>query len=189
MKKVLMASAMLACMSGAAMAATVNDLVDFNGGDSTGGSVKTYTEAGFSFYDSRIVGGPCAETGADKCAALNPHEVTVLTYGDGETFDLTSVWFTLLGKSKDGSNALSIYDTLDPTHRYDFTQPDYAHNEDYIVGLDFFGVTSITFESAGTSNKGNARFDFVSAVPVPAGGLLLLAALGGLAGLRRRKTV
>ena len=188
MKKVLLASAMLACLSGASMAATVNDLVDFNGGTSTGGSVKTYTEDGFRFFDSRIVGGPCAEPGADKCAALNPHEVTVLTFGQGDAFDLTSVWFTLLGKSKDGSNSLSIYDTLDPTHRFDFTQPTYAHNEEYNVGLDFFGVTSITFESTGTSDKGNARFDFVSTVPVPAGGLLLLAALGGLAALRRRKS-
>jgi len=89
-------------------------------------------------------------------------------------------------------NALSIFDTLNPNHRFDFTQPDFAHNQAYTEGLDFFGVTSITFESGGTGNKGNARFDFVagtpvSPIPLPAGGLLLVAALGGIAALRRRK--
>ena len=176
------------------MAVTVNDVVDFNGGTTSGGQIKTYQEDGFSFFDARIVGGPCAEDGADKCAALNPNEMTVLTFGDGDAFDLTSVWFTLLGKGPNEGNSLSIYETLDPTNRVDLTQADFDHNQEYIVGLDFFGVTSITFESTGTDDKGNVRFDFVadtvtpSPIPLPAGGLLLLAALGGLAGLRRRKT-
>ena len=51
----------------------------------------------------------------------------------------------------------------------------------------FSDVTSITFTSTG----GNVRFDDLgipSAVPLPAAGLLLLGALGGLTVMRKRKT-
>jgi hypothetical protein len=51
------------------------------------------------------------------------------------------------------------------------------------------GTSTLFFEAAGSDNQGPV-IDNVSlaAVPVPAGGLLLLGALGGLAALRRRKT-
>ena len=49
----------------------------------------------------------------------------------------------------------------------------------------------LTFAANGTNNSLGGFIDNVSiaAVPVPAGGLLLLGALGGLAALRRRKSV
>jgi hypothetical protein len=49
---------------------------------------------------------------------------------------------------------------------------------------------SLFFDATGTSNSLGGLIDGVSlaAVPVPAGGLLLLGALGGLAALRRRKS-
>ncbi|WP_209509842.1 MULTISPECIES: VPLPA-CTERM sorting domain-containing protein [unclassified Ruegeria] len=49
---------------------------------------------------------------------------------------------------------------------------------------------NLVFSWAGVANTGgNVGFDFdVAAVPLPAGGLLLLTALGGLAVARRRKT-
>lgn len=180
-------------VGGVADAATVNATIDFVGGTSTGGAIKTYTEDGYQFYDSRIVGGPCQFAGADKCAALNPHEVTVLTRVDGGAFDLTSIWFYLNGKVKDGSNGLSIFDTNNVAHLFDFIQPTYLHNIGYTAALDFIGVTSITFDSFGTSDKGNARFDTLAVsytvpatVPVPAAGFLLVGALGALGALRRR---
>lgn len=49
---------------------------------------------------------------------------------------------------------------------------------------------NLVFSWAGTQPvNGNIQFDFdVAAVPLPAGGLLLLTALGGLVMVRRRKT-
>ena len=190
------------CFGTTLSAATIN----FTDGTTTGGSVKTYTEGGFQFYDARIVGGPCEVAGADKCAALNPHEVTVLTRVGGGVFDFTSIWFYLNGKASDGTNALAIFDTNNTAHRYDLTQPAYTHNTGYTVALDFTNVTSITFDSGGVcipkgkkandcKDQGNARFDTavlsydVAEVPLPAGGILLAGALAGLGALRRRKAL
>lgn len=52
------------------------------------------------------------------------------------------------------------------------------------------GNYNLKFAAGGTNNSLGGFVDNVSiaAVPVPAGGLLLLGALGGLAALRRRKT-
>lgn len=156
--------------------------VSFDGGPN--GPQTPYIEAGYSFDYARIVGGPCD---AGDCAALNQGETSVLTQVGGGTFDFTSIWFYLNGKG--GGNLLSIFDTNDTTHRYDLTQADYNTNTGYDIGLDFLNVASITFLSGG--DKGNARFDSLgltpSAVPLPAGGLLLMGALAGLAALRRRK--
>ena len=184
-------------------AATVNSVVDFNDGTSSGGPIKTYVEDGFSFYDARIVGGPCEFPGADKCAALNKHEATILTRIGGGMFDLTSIWFYLNGKSEDLTNSLVIFDTNNTSNRVELTQADYAHNTGHTVALSFLGVTSITFESGGSilfdekgkelKDQGNARFDTAGLsyelppVPLPAAGWMMIAGLGGLAALRRRK--
>lgn len=52
------------------------------------------------------------------------------------------------------------------------------------------GDYALVFTANGTNNSLGGFIDNVSiaAIPVPAGGLLLLGALAGLAGLRRRKT-
>jgi len=188
-------------------AVTVNDTIDFNDGTLTGSNIKTYTEDDYQFYDARIVGGPCEVSGADKCAALNKHEKTVLTRKDGGAFDLTSLWFYLNGKAEDLTNALAVFDTNNQSHRFDLTQAVYEHNVGHTVALDFFGVTSITFSSGGTLNctdkkgkvepckdQGNARFDTAklshpAPVPLPASGLLLVGAIAGVASLRKRRSL
>lgn len=200
------AAASFALAEGAS-AATVT--VDFNDGitKNLGGGVKEYIEDGYRFYDARIVGGPCAGSGPDKCAALNPKEMTVLTRVDGKAFDLTSIWFYLNGKAEDGSNSFSIYETDNVSNIVSFTQPTYEHNQGYTAAVSFLNVFSITFESAFAcpietvkstkvkecKDQGNARFDNVvlsttpSEVPLPAAGLLLVGAVGALGVMRRRK--
>ena len=53
------------------------------------------------------------------------------------------------------------------------------------------GTYTLFFDATGRANGYGGLLDGVaiSAVPVPAGGLLLLGALGGLAALRRRKSI
>ena len=174
--------ALAALLAAAGISGANASTVSFDGGPN--GPRTPYVENGYSFDYARIVGGPCD---VGDCAALNQGETSVLTQVGGGSFDFTSVWFYLNGKG--GGNLLSIFDTNDATHRYDLTQASYATNVGYDIALDFLGVTSISFLSG--SNKGNARFDSLglspSAVPVPAGGLLLFGAIAGLAALRRRK--
>lgn len=186
------ATAVSVCMAPlVANAATVNDTIDFSSGVLTGGGIKTYIEDGYQFYDARIVGGPCEIAGADNCAALNINEITVLTRVDGGVFSLTSLWFYLNGKANDLTNALAVYDTNNTAHRFNFTQALFGNNGGHTVTLDFTGVSSITFSS---SDGGNARFDtarlsHMAAVPLPASGLMLIGAFGGVAALRRRKSI
>jgi hypothetical protein len=57
-------------------------------------------------------------------------------------------------------------------------------------GSLFSGVTRVEFSSNGngTSRYDNFGVSYMSAVPLPAAGLLLLGALGGLGVARRRKS-
>ncbi len=53
------------------------------------------------------------------------------------------------------------------------------------VAFDFQGGSGLFL---GRSETSTASITGISIVPLPAGGLLLLSALGGIAALRRRKT-
>jgi hypothetical protein len=58
-------------------------------------------------------------------------------------------------------------------------------------GASFVTVSNLTFDEVRFVSNSNS-FEFLgvsAAVPLPAGGLLLIGAIGGLAALRRRKTV
>jgi hypothetical protein len=56
-----------------------------------------------------------------------------------------------------------------------------------LSGIIFDTVRFTTWAKAGSFEFSNLRSVAVSTVPLPAGGMLLLAGLGGLAALRRRK--
>lgn len=203
MYRYLFAAASICFGAAPVYAATVTATIDFTSGSvvNAGGGVKNYIEDDFVFYDARIVGGPCADTGADKCAALNKNEVTRLEQKDGLAFDLSSIWFYLNGKAEDTTNALRIYDALNPSNVVLLNQATYAHNTGYDVPLGFVDVTALIFESGGSlfgksKDQGNARFDSLKlsyrvpdqppTVPLPASFPLLLGAVGAFF-VKRRK--
>ena len=175
----LTAAALLAMAGTAASAATIT----FDG-MSSGTNVQT---GDFVFSDLRVVSGNCA---AGRCGAENDNESTVLSTISGSVFDVSSMWFQLLGRGNGNAMTLS---TDKNTIGYDFASPNYQHNTGYTLNLadamfngDFSGISWL---SIATSGGGNIRFDNlqVAPVPLPAAGLMLLAGVGGLAALRRRK--
>lgn len=195
MKKLLAALAMSTAMlaSHAAVAATV----DFTDAQPQGGGI--YAEDGLSFDDIRIVNGNCDAISGKGCGAFNDNETSVLTQIGGGEFTLTSFWYQLLGKGRGGkknfvTNTFTVTSNLGGI--LNFAANLVGHNDGgHVVDLTtlnlFQNVTSLTFS---TNGGGNVRLDDLaidgpSPVPLPAAGLMLLAGLGGLAALRKRKTI
>ncbi len=91
---------------------------------------------------------------------------------------------------------VNVFDTLTNTLLATLTggeKNDINKTGGYTFGaLDYTGK-SLTFVTAGAPDDNDIDFAFaganVAAVPLPAGGLLLLTAIGGLAVARRRKAV
>ena len=162
--------------------ATIEDgaTLDFTDAGAQGGG--TYAEDGLIFgTDVRIVDGNCTSSSGPECGALNRNETTTLTSITAELFSLDSIWFKALG----ANSVLTITTNLGGLLVLGMSLSDTVIDLTSLFG--FSDVTSITFTSTG----GNVRFDDLgipSAVPLPAAGLLLLGALGGLTVMRKRKT-
>lgn len=182
----------------------------------TGNPNDTDILNGFTFNPSNAVGGNCpVPVAAEKpcLAEVKQGEITTMERVGGGSFDLLGVDFLLVGSGNNdgsflitaGSTVLEIMfgDLLGSFATYALTHVDgtdtgsVTFNEGYrltFAGL-FDDITSVSFSTTTTAKKGDAqaRMDNVvvsvpSAVPLPAAGWLMLAGLGGIAALRRRKT-
>lgn len=183
-------SAALLMTSATVSAATVTEMMDFG---TQAGDVSSYTEGSYVVDTARIVNGNCDsdELGGSgpSCAALNQNETMTISRIDMGMFDLTGFWFELFG----GGSDLDLVVATDVGGSLTFTAASWSDHNGYFhdtsATTGFQGIKSVTF--SGTE-RGNRRIDDLgleapSAVPLPAAGWLMVAGLGGLAALRRRK--
>lgn len=134
-----------------------------------------------------IVSGNCATAGG-HCLGVNKKDAAVLSIESSQTFSVSSLWAQLLGKGTNlvittSKGALTLLER-------DFTHNNKGQSFDFSSNSLFQDITSISF----LTGKGNARVDDLTVnytapapVPLPAAGVLLLGALGGLVALRRKK--
>lgn len=97
---------------------------------------------------------------------------------------------SFLWGSVDTYNTVTLFNSVAGTSMT-FDNTDLGNPDAPTLGLSasFVTITGFTFDRVAFGGTGNSmEFSNVSAVPLPAGGLLLIGALGGLALLRRRKT-
>ena len=168
---------------GGASAATIN----FSDGAKIG---DTYQEKGFTF---EYVGSGSVST-PDNCEAQDgtKSDCLLLPNATGKTVKMTysGGLFSLLSFTFDGKDgedhALWVSRTATGTDQL-FSEALNASKMSPSGQLTLFNnVTELYFR---TASKGSARVDDlrVDVVPLPAAGLLLIAGLGGLAVMRRRK--
>jgi hypothetical protein len=190
--------ATVAIISGLASAASASTIVlqdDFNYGSTTQLSISTnflapnwtasptidYLATGSSF------GGLCQNTGGclDLDGSSNNAGVlsSVVSFAAG-TYDLA---FQMFGNGR-GAASDSVTITLGS---YTLVLSNIASGDDVSQTVHFTTTGgNLSFANAGGDNVGAILSSVtLTAVPLPAGGLLLLGGLGGLTALRRRKSV
>lgn len=135
-----------------------------------------------------IVNGNCASNATKPCLGVNSQGAATLSVPSPLTFSVSSFWFQLLGAQTNLSVTTSA-GTLT------LLQSTYGHNNGgQVISVSgnpiFQNITSLSF----LTNQGNARVDDLalsvsvpSPIPLPAPALMLLAGMGGLAFLRRRR--
>ena len=182
MRKIAIIAATLACLAGGSNAATLSlgsFGVGFYGNTVAVAPEATLTSFGTNFFFGGAYLDPgsfCAINGGSCNASLEiafSTAVSALSFdvggydpGDNVSLDIFGLGNVLLGNVGITSNVLGL-------------------------NLSSFGtITRLMFNdssSGGGYGYANFRFDQVAAVPLPAGGLLLIGAIGGLVALRRRK--
>ena len=107
------------------------------------------------------------------------------------TLALTSLRSTLsfLWGSPDGYNFVTLINSL-TSAEVTFSLADLLPVNTVGRGAEYVTIAGFSFDTVEfVSTSPAGEFSNISAVPLPAGGLLLIGAIGGLAALRRRKMV
>ena len=161
------------------------------GFDGLGGSDKNNVALGFGLVGNglRIVNGNCPP-GRAPCLAINKNERPKITEENSGVFSLTSFWYQLLGDKAaltvtTDKGSLSFAAASNGNN-------DGGHTVNTSALSSFMDIKYVSFDNV-SGNPGNVRVDDLgvtnpAAVPLPAAGLLLIAALGGLGAMRRRKS-
>ena len=163
-----------------ASASTVDILVDFDSGALVG---NTYVEDGFTFTTTRNGGVSLSSDCGSKCLQLNNDEIVTVTYKNG-AFDLLGFSFRGPGGGGDmfiSSNVGGSQQTITESLNGNDLQP---------ISLNVFGgILSFNWQNArnGSGRVDDIRFTVPAPVPLPAAGLMLLAGIGGLAAMARRR--
>ncbi|MBL4813636.1 MAG: VPLPA-CTERM sorting domain-containing protein [Rhodobacteraceae bacterium] len=183
MNKFALAVGLALAMTGS-MAAAATVTIDFDSGLLSGG---TYTEDGFTFTSNSPGGAGLASscpTGSpnSSCLQFGNNEIISVTYSGGN-FDVEGFLFNAPGNGGD-----IVVSSGGPTTSYTETQSGNAMTAVDVMGA-FDDVSVFTFQNAanGSGRVDNITFTIAS-VPLPATGLLIMAAMGGLSALRRRKS-
>ena len=182
----------LTAVAGAASASTI-------GFSTKAKYYSTYSEDSFNFDGAKIVKSGCgAVASGGNCLRLTKgHSFTVLK-ADGDVFDLSTISFRLLGKGRKDTLSLTVAADGQPGTTFSLgstgTFASLTKGASYTFDLAFTGVSSIVFSLSG---RGKILIDDVNVaysdqaapapVPLPAAGGLLLAGLGGLGALSRRR--
>ena len=162
----------------------LGNTLDIGSGSWLGGDApETVTGSVGGQYRSPFQGGPGTVEATTPYWNLRSGDSATLVYAT------TQYVFSILWGSVDGYNSITFFngaaDLVGQTvTRADLTDP----NPQSGLGASFVRITDLAFDRVRLSSSGNS-FEFsnaIAAVPLPAGGLLLLTALGGLALARRR---
>lgn len=186
-----MAFAILMAMPAAGASAAV---INFDGASL--GTHTGYVEDGFTFDKVRVVRAHC-DTGSKPCGSENQFAESTLRRVGGGQFDLAGMWISLVtgrpitlvtdhGSTSYGIGSAAGGQTIQINTGYVL---DFSGNSAF-RNISFLKIVDSTLGTSGTGVfKGNLRFNDidVAPVPLPAAGILMLAGLGGLAMVRRRR--
>ena len=196
--RTLAAAAVLVMTAGVAQAVPLPFTFDFS-----------TTPAGFTITGDSVTNGNCP-FGTNPCSHVNDNATITITRTDTiSLFDILSATFRfqgqgngngilfegllsgsvvgtasfLIGASSGFGDAILALGSTPINRRVDYKA---LFNSNF-AGIDTFRITSVKTGNNSAQVRVDSIAGSVAPIPVPAAGLLLLGALGGLAALRRRR--